>query len=1168
MKNLPPDMLFSRAKSTSYSTEEALGILLNNMDDTIMLVDREFRIIASNEQTKKKIKEYFNVNFSSVINVLDMVAPDRRLPLQKLYEEVFQGAERKSESIIIIDQKTTYFENHFKPAKNDAGQIVGAVVSTKNITSSKIAQNIIHEIEERWRFAHEGGKQGVWDWNIRTGETFYSYKKLYGYEDHEMKDRIEEWQKIIHPDDRARIKKLVDHQLKSSDPYQESTYRIITKDGSSKWILSRGMMASRDEDGKPLRMVGTHTDITEQMKTEERIKVSEKQYKTLFHSNPLPCWIYDTHSLEFLEVNQTALDHYGFTKEEFLKNNLFLIHPEEQWEPLKARIKKEKDTHSIALTNWKHRKKNGDIIFVDLRINSIHYKDIEAKIVVANDITSKMHTENELRKSNERFSYAAKASSEALWEWDVLTGEVFMSAAYTDILGWKVDTNRRFNEWHEYIHPDDRDRTITDYYRAIEDPQTEIWIREYRYLKANGSYAIVHDKAVILRNKEGKAIKVIGATQDVTSLKKTSEDLQLSNDRYKHAIHATSDIVWDWDIKANKIFWSDNFTRVLGWELPSDKTLTIDFCINHFHPQDTERVMSSLSEVIGHSWKTNWQEEFRYQKSDGTFAYVADRGYVIRNANNEAVRMVGAMQDITERKKNEQLLSLERLIFEMSTNLDVSFHEIVRSLMEGVEKIHQEAFTSVVLLKEDNTIQTFETLRLPAAFMAAFNGTGIGPNVASCGTAMFEKQTVIVDNIDNHPLWKNYKDLAAIHGLKACWSLPIIHSSGKVMGSFAIYYKQMKGPTAYEWNTLERIRNILRVLMEHNWSLNEIKVAKERFDIMMKATHDLIWDWDLETNEIYRDEMGLKKVYGLSSNDSIKGIYQWLGHIHPEDQSKAEDAITNIVKANHEDTFDLEYRFRKEDGTYSYVYDRGMIIRNSDGKPVRMIGAAQDITERKRLEQELLQNELERQKAINQATVDTQEQERGEIGKELHDNVNQVLTTTKLYLDLAITNPELKDELIFKSNKNIVSVINEIRQLSRSLMDPSIGDLGLMDSLNDLIENINLTRRLEVQLLADHKIEDLLDKNQQLTIFRIIQEALNNAIRHSKAQTVQIYFENEGEMLLVSIQDNGIGFHPGHVKKGAGLKNIQNRIYLINGTHMIHSEPDKGSRITLKIPIK
>jgi signal transduction histidine kinase len=229
---------------------------------------------------------------------------------------------------------------------------------------------------------------------------------------------------------------------------------------------------------------------------------------------------------------------------------------------------------------------------------------------------------------------------------------------------------------------------------------------------------------------------------------------------------------------------------------------------------------------------------------------------------------------------------------------------------------------------------------------------------------------------------------------------------------------------------------------------------------------------------------------------------------------------------------------------------------------------ANDITEKINAEKELIANELERQKAINQATIDTQEQERSEIGKELHDNVNQVLTTTKLYLDLAVSNNELKDELIKKSSKNIISVINEIRQLSRSLIDPSIGDLGLIDSIKDLIENINLTRKLQVILYCEEKLDCILDKNQKLTIFRIIQEALNNAIRHAKASTVTIHFELNDEELKITIQDDGIGFNKDSVKKGAGLKNIQNRIYLINGSYVIHSSPGNGCKIVINFPIK
>jgi signal transduction histidine kinase len=299
----------------------------------------------------------------------------------------------------------------------------------------------------------------------------------------------------------------------------------------------------------------------------------------------------------------------------------------------------------------------------------------------------------------------------------------------------------------------------------------------------------------------------------------------------------------------------------------------------------------------------------------------------------------------------------------------------------------------------------------------------------------------------------------------------------------------------------------------------------------------------------------------------VENITDWLARIHPDDSERVKKLISEITQSKDQDTFEIEYRFKKDNGSYTYVYDRGKIIRNGQGKPIRMIGAAQDITERKRLEQILIQKELERQKAINQATVETQEQERSEIGKELHDNVNQVLTTTKLYLDLALSNPEMKDELVEKSVKNIINVINEIRQLSRSLMDPSIGDLGLIDSIHDLVNNINLTRKIHVRLKANEDVDAALSQNQKLTIFRIIQEALNNAIRHAKASTVDIHIQKTDNHVRMDIQDDGIGFNPNKIKKGAGLKNIQNRVYLIDGKHIIKSEPEKGCTITIEFPI-
>jgi PAS domain S-box-containing protein len=387
------------------------------------------------------------------------------------------------------------------------------------------------------------------------------------------------------------------------------------------------------------------------------------------------------------------------------------------------------------------------------------------------------------------------------------------------------------------------------------------------------------------------------------------------------------------------------------------------------------------------------------------------------------------------------------------------------------------------------------------------------------------------------------------------------------LASETIYLANHFKPARDEDGNIIGVLVITRNITESKKADAEIKAANERFDIIMRATHDLVWDWNLQTNEIYRDPAGLKKVFGVADNETIKGIQAWQQRIHPDDQKIVRAIITEITNAQEANTFEIEYRFLRDDGRYSYVYDRGIIIRNEEGKPVRMIGAAQDISERKRLEQELLRNELERQKAINRATIDSQEQERTEIGKELHDNVNQVLTTTKLYLELALSNPELKDELITKSNLNIISVINEIRQLSRSLMDPTIGDLGLIDSIKDLIENINLTRKLHVSLKADKRIELFLDKNHKLTIFRIIQEALNNAMRHAQASSVFILIRCPGNKVEMNIEDNGIGFDPALVKRGAGLKNIQNRIYLINGTYTIQTAPEQGCRLSINFPI-
>ncbi|HEX6335175.1 MAG TPA: PAS domain-containing protein, partial [Flavisolibacter sp.] len=710
----------------------------------------------------------------------------------------------------------------------------------------------------------------------------------------------------------------------------------------------------------------------------------------------------------------------------------------------------------------------------------------------------------------------------------------------------------------------DREETIGGYYEALVDATVDHWEKEYRCLKKDGGYATVIDKASILRDDAGNAIRVIGAIKDVTGQKRAEEELRKSNERFILASRAASDAIFDWDLAAGKIQWGEGIEGLFGHPSAQVQPQRFESLV---HPDERARVKQGLDDALAHRRKKLWKDECRFAAADGSYRHVLLRGFIQRYADGTPLRIIGSMQDISDRKYNEILLSLERTVFEMSANPGTQLSKIIDKLLQGMEQLLPGAIAAVMELKSDDSIQFIGRSRLPQEMQDKLCIKLNAADDHTLSTCCFGKQAVFTNDIASVAANDPFRRILEPFGFRACWSLPVIYSSGRVMGVLAVFFTEARDATEDDTATAERIRDLLRIIVENRWSLREIRTANERFDIAMQATHDLIWDWDLTTNEIYRDSVGLLKVYGIARRESVNTLAKWLSRVHPEDQDHVAAVVNDILQATIEKTFEVEYRFQRDDGSYANVYDRGIILRNAEGKPIRMIGAAQDITERKRLEQEVLHNELARKKAISQATIDTQERERSEIGKELHDNVNQVLTTTKLYLDLALSTPGMRDELLKKSSTNIIGVINEIRQLSRSLMDPSIGDLGLIDSIHDLIENINLTGKLRVRIRADKKAEVNLDKNQKLTIFRIIQEALNNAMRHADAKTVTLTLAVQHDTLFLEIEDDGKGFDVKSVRKGAGLKNIENRVYLINGNYSIESSINHGSLIKINFPL-
>lgn len=358
---------------------------------------------------------------------------------------------------------------------------------------------------------------------------------------------------------------------------------------------------------------------------------------------------------------------------------------------------------------------------------------------------------------------------------------------------------------------------------------------------------------------------------------------------------------------------------------------------------------------------------------------------------------------------------------------------------------------------------------------------------------------------------------------------------------------------------------IIHYSIERKKMVEKLRRSNDRYEFVNKATLDTIWEWWFDKNTGMWGE-GIINTFGYTAA-SLHYNDDWMNtYIHPDDRERMKERLKGYIKARLQHWQD-EFRFCCADGTYKYVYDRGFILYNEKGQPERMIGAMTDITEKRKLENELARQELTQQKLITEVTIQAQEKQRNELGKELHDNINQVLATIKMFLSLSLERENSRKELIGKSLVNVNYAIEEIRKLSKSLVAPSLGDIGLAEALEELVEEINLARETEVELIYDVSEGRKIEKNMELMLYRIAQEQLTNIRKYSKASKAVITLKEKDNNLLFSISDNGIGFDKTAKARGIGLKNISSRVDFYSGVMKIITQPGKGCTIEIKIPL-
>lgn len=241
-------------------------------------------------------------------------------------------------------------------------------------------------------------------------------------------------------------------------------------------------------------------------------------------------------------------------------------------------------------------------------------------------------------------------------------------------------------------------------------------------------------------------------------------------------------------------------------------------------------------------------------------------------------------------------------------------------------------------------------------------------------------------------------------------------------------------------------------------------------------------------------------------------------------------------------------------------------IVEKEAEPVRILGIAHDITEKTYLQKRLDAERENKNRQITLAAIRGQESERAKVSRELHDNVNQVLTTVKLYLELCLDQKIDMPAFLTKCISLVNNTIHEIRQLSKQLSAPALGNMNFKETLNDLVETVTASTPLDIEMDLGLPCPEM-EYELHLTLYRIAQEQVTNIIKYANATMVVIVLRQEDDQLLFSITDNGVGFDMGVKRKGIGITNMKSRVEILNGHFEMMSTPGQGTALEVAIPV-
>lgn len=741
----------------------------------------------------------------------------------------------------------------------------------------------------------------------------------------------------------------------------------------------------------------------------------------------------------------------------------------------------------------------------------------ETQLGIGLDITKRKEIEEKLKKSQEWLHLTTTSSNVGLWEWHPQTGKTVFDEVWANLVGYTLDELQPISieTWNKLVHPDDLNKFENEIERYFSK-ETPIYECEVRMKHKDGHWVWILDRGRAVEwDDEGNPKRLVGTHVDITHQKSIEKRISAESQRFEIASNLTSDVIWEWKPYLNELWWGDGIESVLGYT-EEDYKGDLDFWKNHIAEYDRERVFNSMMNAED-SDATQWSEEYDFIAADGSIKKIKDNAVILRNEDGSIQRIIGAMVDRTKEIEYQEALHHQSYRFEMIAK---SSNDVLYEWDLNTDHIWwSEGWQSRFNYQDKDISPTFEWWT---------------------GNIHPDDRDKTLDSLHE-----------ALNSNSEYWTGYYRFKNGNETYSHVVdsgyFMKSKKGELEYMVGTISDITTDVV-------AQKELKASEEQYRLLFKQNPIPMFIYDPHTLKFTTANEAAEKKYGYSEEEFTE---MSILDIRPKQDI---EAVEKLVQENPE-----EDRSEFTEWTHLTKDGKKLIVEISSsnifykGRNQRFV-IAHDITDQRKAEE----------RAIS-AIIEGEERERQRIAKELHDGLGQYLSASNMNLKSVYEDleeiPEALNSTFESGLKFLKHAISETRNISQNLLPKAIQDYGLELAAESLTNHLRKSHKLDVYFYSNLNGVELPDK-VQINLYRILQEALNNATKHANPTKIDVQLAySEGEILM-TIEDNGVGFDANEISgNGIGIRSMKTRVGAMSANLDIVSNKGRGTIISVVVPI-